>query len=84
MIINKDIILLLIFILFFDFVDNNRLRIISQYYSLIISKYNNYLTSDMILHFQWKSNSTHIKVLDITWHYKSNGEFWLPSSKNLE
>ena len=46
--------------------------------------YNNYLTSDMILHFQWKSNSTHIKVLDITWHYKSNGEFWLPSSKNLE
>ena len=48
------------------------------------SKYNNYLTSDMILHFQWKSNSTHIKVLDITWHYKSNGEFWLPSSKNLE
>lgn len=48
------------------------------------SKYNNYLTSDMILHFQWKNKSTHIRVLDITWHYKKNGDFWLPSKKNLE
>lgn len=53
MIINKDIILLLIFILFFDFVDNNRLRIISQYYSLIISKYNNYLTFSIFKIISW-------------------------------
>ena len=50
----------------------------------IKSKYNNYLTSDMILHFQWKNNSNHIRVLDITWHYKRNGEFWLPNSDYLD
>ena len=50
----------------------------------IKSKYNNYLTSDMILHFQWKNNSNHIRVLDITWHYKRNGEFWLPHSDYLD
>ena len=50
----------------------------------IKSKYNNYLTSDMILHFQWKNNSNHIRVLDITWHYKCNGEFWLPNSDYLD
>ena len=32
----------------------------------IKSKYNNYLTSDMILHFQWKNNINHIRILDIT------------------
>lgn len=50
----------------------------------IKSKYNSYLTSDMILHFQWKNNSNHIRVLDITWHYKRNGEFWLPNSDYLD
>lgn len=50
----------------------------------IKSKYNNYLTSDMVLHFQWKNNSNHIRVLDITWHYKRNGEFWLPNSDYLD
>ena len=50
----------------------------------IKSKYNNYLTSDMILHFQWKNNSNHIRVLDITWHYKANGLFWLPTSEYLD
>jgi len=38
----------------------------------------------MILHFQWKSNANHIRVLDITWHYKHNGEFWLPNSDYLD
>ena len=50
----------------------------------IKSKYNNYLTSDMILHFQWKKSSTHIRILDITDHYKSNGEFWLPNRNYLD
>ena len=48
------------------------------------SKYNNYLTSDMILHFQWKNNINHIRILDITWHYKANGLFWLPKSNYLD
>lgn len=48
------------------------------------SKYNNYLTSDMILHFQWKKRCTHIRILDITDHYRSNGEFWLPNSNYLD
>lgn len=48
------------------------------------SKYNNYLTSDMILHFQWKNRSNHIFIADITWHYKSNGEFWLPEPNYLD
>ena len=50
----------------------------------IKSKYNNYLTSDMILHFQWKNNSNHIRILDITWHYKYSGEFWLPNLEYLD
>ena len=50
----------------------------------IKSKYNNYLTSDMILHFQWKNNINHIRILDITWHYKANGLFWLPKSNYLD
>ena len=50
----------------------------------IKSKYNNYLTSDMILHFQWKNRSNHIFIADITWHYKSNGEFWLPEPNYLD
>lgn len=48
------------------------------------SKYNNYSTSDMILHFQRKDHIKHIRLLDITWHYKANGEFWLPTSECLE
>ena len=48
------------------------------------SKYNNNLTSDMVLHFQWKKSSTHIRILDITDHYKSNGEFWLPNRNYLD
>lgn len=46
------------------------------------SKYNDYLTSDMILHFQRKATD-HIKLLDITWHYKADGTFWLPSQDYL-
>ncbi|MDR9777607.1 hypothetical protein RJJ65_34265 [Rhizobium hidalgonense] len=48
------------------------------------SKYNQYYTSDMILHFQWKNRSTHIRILDITWHYKASGEFWLPANNYLD
>jgi hypothetical protein len=50
----------------------------------IKSKYNNYLTSDMILHFQRKQQIDHIRLVDITWHYKANGMFWLPSPEYLE
>lgn len=48
------------------------------------SRNNQYLTSDMILHFQWKNHSTHIRILDITWHYKATGEFWLPGDNYLD
>lgn len=48
------------------------------------SKYNNYSTSDMILHFQRKDHKKLIRLLDITWHYKANGEFWLPTNECLE
>jgi hypothetical protein len=48
------------------------------------SQYNNYSTSDMILHFQRKDHIKHIRLLDITWHYKANGEFWLPNPEYLE
>ena len=48
------------------------------------SRYNNYSTSDMILHFQRKDHINLIRLLDITWHYKANGEFWLPAAECLE
>lgn len=45
--------------------------------------HNKYQTSDMILHFQWRYGDMHILVVDITWHYKANGSFWLPSADRL-
>ncbi|EPZ0277592.1 hypothetical protein ACXIXE_003672 [Acinetobacter baumannii] len=52
--------------------------------SYVKSKYNNYSTSDMLLHFQRKDHIKHIRLLDITWHYKANGEFWLPTTECLK
>jgi hypothetical protein len=46
------------------------------------SKSAKYLTSDMILHFQCK-DTNYIRLLDITWHYKADGTFWLPSKDYL-
>lgn len=48
------------------------------------SKYKEYFTSDMILHFQWVDKGNHIRIVDITWHYKADGSFWLPQPSYLK
>lgn len=49
----------------------------------IASRYGNYYTSDMVLHFIWKKDDTHIVIVDCTEHYKSDGSFWLPLPRYL-
>jgi len=47
------------------------------------SKYGDYYTSDMVLHFVWKKDETKILIVDCTDHYNSHGKFWLPRSAYL-
>lgn len=49
----------------------------------IASRYGSYYTSDMVLHFIWKQEERFITIIDCTEHYKSDGNFWLPSPKYL-
>jgi hypothetical protein len=49
-------------------------------YKEIHSKYK---TSDMVLHFQWEQGSNKINLVDIYFHYKSNGTFYLPPEDYL-
>lgn len=48
------------------------------------SKYADYYTSDWVLHFIWEQQGTHIIVVDLCYHYKSDGTFHLPSKKYLQ
>lgn len=40
-------------------------------------------TSDWLLHFQWPEQSTHISLVDLYTHHKSNGDFYLPPENSL-
>ncbi|WP_256078036.1 hypothetical protein [Massilia sp. YIM B04103] len=43
-------------------------------------------TSDWILHFQWphkNAGGTHIDLVDICYHYKADGSFYLPAAGYL-
>jgi hypothetical protein len=42
-----------------------------------------YMTSDWVVHFQWVNRGTHIDLVDIYSHYKSDGSFHLPASSYL-
>lgn len=45
-----------------------------------------YKTSDILLHFQWpnwRTQGTHIDLVDIYNHYKSNGDFYIPPAQYL-
>ncbi len=37
-----------------------------------------YKTSDMVLHFQWPDKGTHISLVDVYYHHKSDGTFYIP------
>lgn len=43
------------------------------------TRHGKYKTSDMVLHFQWPDRGTHIDIVDVYYHYKSDGSFYVPS-----
>lgn len=43
-----------------------------------VMKHGKYLTSDWVLHFQWKDKGEHINLVDICYHYRNDGTFHLP------
>lgn len=43
-----------------------------------------YKTSDMVLHFQWPGKGSHVNLLDMYYHYDSEGLFYLPTSLYLK
>jgi hypothetical protein len=46
-----------------------------------------YMTSDWVLHFQWKNWQTkgsHISLVDLYQHLTYDGKFWLPKPEYLE
>ncbi|WP_048765532.1 hypothetical protein [Acinetobacter sp. 243_ASPC] len=47
------------------------------------SLYGEYYTSDWVLHFI-RVSDTHIVIVDVLFHYKSDGIFHLPTEKYLE
>lgn len=46
--------------------------------------HNTYKTSDYVLHFQWKFKGNHIALVDLCYHYRSDGSFYIPSEKYLD
>ncbi|OXJ01079.1 hypothetical protein CFB48_13545 [Burkholderia sp. AU33647] len=42
-----------------------------------------FATSDWVLHFQWPGQGDHINLVDLCYHYTSNGQFYMPSAKYL-
>ncbi len=49
----------------------------------VLSQNYTYFTSNWVLHFQWENMGSHILIVDILYHYKSNGEFHLPTEDYL-
>lgn len=43
-----------------------------------------YLTSDVVLHFQWIDKGTHIQIVKLTPHYHPNRRFQLPDHTYLK
>lgn len=42
-----------------------------------------YLTSDQVLHFQWKDKGKHVDLVDLYDHYDRHGNFWIPPLTTL-
>lgn len=47
-------------------------------------RHGKYKTSDWVLHFQWDFGSSHIHIVDMCYHYTSDGVFYLPDPKYFE
>jgi hypothetical protein len=47
------------------------------------SNHPKYKTSDWVLHFQWIDQGLHIDLVDVCYHYKASGEFYLPPESYL-
>ena len=45
-----------------------------------VSNHPKFKTSDWVLHFQWIGCGTHIDLLDLYSHYRSDGTFYLPTA----
>lgn len=49
-----------------------------------IRRHGKYLTSDVVLHFQWSGRGNHICIVDMYDHYTSDGRFYLPPAQYLK
>jgi hypothetical protein len=47
------------------------------------SNHSKYKTSDWVLHFQWPNKGDHVILVDVCYHYKSDGTFHIPDSRYL-
>lgn len=43
-----------------------------------------YKTSDWVLHFQWFKLENRVVLVDVYYHYTSDGKFYLPSFERLD
>lgn len=48
-----------------------------------LSRHGKYKTSDWVLHFQWPEQGNFIILVDVCYHYRSDGTFHLPDIKYL-
>ncbi|MFM0162908.1 hypothetical protein PQR39_21150 [Paraburkholderia sediminicola] len=57
------------------------------HYHLGLPHYNyvhgKYATSDWVLHFQWPSKGSHIRLVDVCYHKMATGAFYVPGRKYL-
>lgn len=48
------------------------------------TRHGKYKTSDWVVHFQWEYGASHIHIVDMHYHYSSDGVFYLPDLKFFE
>lgn len=46
-------------------------------------QHNKYMTSDVVLHFEWPYQGTEIHLVDTYDHYRADGTFYIPPPKYL-
>ncbi len=51
--------------------------------SYTVRPHGRYKTSDWVLHFRWPHRGTHIDIVDLYTHNKSDGTFYLPPSNTF-
>ncbi|MFS7192754.1 MULTISPECIES: hypothetical protein [Serratia] len=67
----------------FDYAKSNDLWHYHVGLPVYVKKHDKYLTSDWVVHFQWKQGSNHIDIVDMCYHYTADGKFYIPKPEYL-